>query len=57
MASDAVLFGAVGDPDCDDCETAPAAGTGGAGLRKEMQTFANLRPAKAFAGLEKSVRV
>ncbi len=52
MASDAVLFGAVGDPDCDDLVRHLRPEQAVLGLRKEMQTFANLRPAKAFAGLE-----
>tara|TARA_R110000772_G_scaffold178298_2_gene289710 strand:- start:2090 stop:3139 length:1050 start_codon:yes stop_codon:yes gene_type:complete len=52
MASDAVLFGAVGDPDCDNLERHLRPEQAVLGLRKEMQTFANLRPAKAFAGLE-----
>ncbi|QTD57939.1 3-isopropylmalate dehydrogenase [Parasphingorhabdus cellanae] len=52
MAADAVLFGAVGDPECDDLERHLRPEQAVLGLRKEMQTFANLRPAKAFAGLE-----
>ena len=52
MASDAVLFGAVGDPDCDNLERHLRPEQAVLGLRKEMQTFANLRPAKAFGGLE-----
>ncbi|WP_108809823.1 3-isopropylmalate dehydrogenase [Sphingorhabdus sp. Alg231-15] len=52
MASDAVLFGAVGDPDCDDLNRHLRPEQAVLGLRKEMQTFANLRPAKAFTGLE-----
>jgi len=52
MDSDAVLFGAVGDPSCDDLERHLRPEQAVLGLRKEMQTFANLRPAKAFAGLE-----
>lgn len=51
-AADAVLFGAVGDPDCDNLERHLRPEQAVLGLRKEMQTFANLRPAKAFAGLE-----
>lgn len=50
--ADAVLFGAVGDPDCDNLERHLRPEQAVLGLRKEMQTFANLRPAKAFAGLE-----
>ncbi|HEY9092879.1 3-isopropylmalate dehydrogenase [Parasphingorhabdus sp.] len=52
MAADAVLFGAVGDPDCDNLERHLRPEQAVLGLRQEMQTFANLRPAKAFAGLE-----
>ncbi|MEW4466630.1 3-isopropylmalate dehydrogenase [Parasphingorhabdus sp. JC815] len=51
--ADAVLFGAVGDPDCDNLERHLRPEQAVLGLRREMQTFANLRPAKAFAGLEK----
>ena len=51
-AADAVLFGAVGDPDCDNLERHLRPEQAVLGLRREMQTFANLRPAKAFAGLE-----
>ena len=51
-AADAVLFGAVGDPDCDNLERHLRPEQAVLGLRQEMQTFANLRPAKAFAGLE-----
>lgn len=50
--ADAVLFGAVGDPACDNLERHLRPEQAVLGLRKEMQTFANLRPAKAFAGLE-----
>lgn len=52
-ASDAVLFGAVGDPRYDaleDRRLRPEAAI--LGLRKELGLFANLRPAKLFAGLE-----
>lgn len=51
--SDAVLFGAVGDPRYDaleDRRLRPEAAI--LGLRKELGLFANLRPAKLFAGLE-----
>lgn len=50
--ADAVLFGAVGDPDCDNLDRHLRPEQAVLGLRKEMQTFANLRPAKAFVGLE-----
>ncbi len=50
--ADAVLFGAVGDPDCDGLERALRPEQAILGLRKELDLFANLRPAKVFAGLE-----
>lgn len=49
---DAVLFGAVGDPDCDRLERALRPEQAILGLRKELSLFANLRPAKVFEGLE-----
>ncbi len=54
MASraDAVLFGAVGDPSCDALERHLRPEQAILGLRKELGLFANLRPAKVFAGLE-----
>lgn len=51
-AADAVLFGAVGDPDCDDLERSLRPEQAILGLRKELGLFANLRPAKMFAGME-----
>ncbi|WP_062786130.1 3-isopropylmalate dehydrogenase [Novosphingobium capsulatum] len=50
--SDAILFGAVGDPDCDALERHLRPEQAILGLRKELTLFANLRPAKVFAGLE-----
>ena len=50
--ADAVLFGAVGDPACDDLERHLRPEQAVLGLRREMQTFANLRPAKMFPGME-----
>jgi 3-isopropylmalate dehydrogenase len=50
--ADAILFGAVGDPDCDGLERALRPEQAILGLRKELGLFANLRPAKVFAGLE-----
>jgi 3-isopropylmalate dehydrogenase len=50
--ADAVLFGAVGDPDCDGLERALRPEQAILGLRKELTLFANLRPATLFAGLE-----
>jgi 3-isopropylmalate dehydrogenase len=50
--SDGILFGAVGDPTCDNLERALRPEQAILGLRKELGLFANLRPAKVFAGLE-----
>lgn len=50
--ADAVLFGAVGDPDCDALERRLRPEQAILGLRKELGLFANFRPAKVFAGLE-----
>jgi 3-isopropylmalate dehydrogenase len=50
--SDGILFGAVGDPSCDNLERALRPEQAILGLRKELGLFANLRPAKVFAGLE-----
>lgn len=51
-ASDGILFGAVGDPTCDALERALRPEQAILGLRRELGLFANLRPAKCFAGLE-----
>jgi 3-isopropylmalate dehydrogenase len=51
-ASDAILFGAVGDFDCDKLERHLRPEQAILGLRKELGLFANLRPATVFAGLE-----
>jgi 3-isopropylmalate dehydrogenase len=51
-SADAVLFGAVGDPDCDTLERSLRPEQAILGLRAELGLFANLRPAKLFAGLE-----
>ncbi|MFT3978190.1 MAG: 3-isopropylmalate dehydrogenase [Sphingomonas bacterium] len=50
--ADAILFGAVGDPTCDALERHLRPEQAILGLRKELTLFANLRPAKLFAGLE-----
>ncbi len=50
--ADAILFGAVGDPRCDALDRALRPEQAILGLRKELTLFANLRPAKLFAGLE-----
>jgi 3-isopropylmalate dehydrogenase len=52
-AADAVLFGAVGDPTCDALERDLRPEQAILGLRKELGLFANLRPARVFAGLER----
>ena len=49
--ADAILFGAVGDPECDDLPHELRPEQAVLGLRKELELFANLRPAKAFASL------
>ncbi len=51
-AADAILFGAVGDFACDKLERALRPEQAILGLRKALGLFANLRPAKVFAGLE-----
>ena len=51
-ACDAILFGAVGDFDCDHLERHLRPEQAILGLRKELGLFANLRPAQVFAGLE-----
>ncbi|MFV0645773.1 MAG: 3-isopropylmalate dehydrogenase [Sphingomonadaceae bacterium] len=51
-ASDAILFGAVGDFDCDHLERHLRPEQAILGLRAELGLFANLRPARMFAGLE-----
>ncbi|CAN5543101.1 MAG: 3-isopropylmalate dehydrogenase [Actinomycetota bacterium] len=48
-ASDAVLLGAVGDPEFDGGEIRPEAGL--LSLRKSLGTFANLRPVAAIPAL------
>jgi 3-isopropylmalate dehydrogenase len=50
--ADAILFGAVGDPSCDALERSLRPEQAILGLRRELTLFANLRPAKLFAGLE-----
>ncbi len=49
--ADAILFGAVGDPDCDALERHLRPEQAILGLRKELGLFANLRPAKLFPEL------
>ncbi len=49
--ADAILFGAVGDPDCDALERHLRPEQAILGLRKELELFANLRPATLFPEL------
>ncbi|WOK36045.1 3-isopropylmalate dehydrogenase [Sphingomonas sp. C3-2] len=49
--ADAILFGAVGDPDCDSLERHLRPEQAILGLRKHLGLFANLRPAKLFPEL------
>lgn len=51
-SADAILFGAVGDFECDKLERALRPEQAILGLRKELGLFANLRPATVFKGLE-----
>ena len=51
-SADAVLFGAVGDSACDRLERALRPEQAILGLRSQLGLFANLRPARMFAGLE-----
>ncbi len=51
-AADAVLFGAVGDPACDNLERDLRPEQAILGLRQALGLFANLRPATMFPGLE-----
>jgi 3-isopropylmalate dehydrogenase len=49
--ADAILFGAVGDPDCDALERRLRPEQAILGLRSALGLFANLRPAKLFPEL------
>jgi 3-isopropylmalate dehydrogenase len=49
---DAILFGSVGDFDCDHLERHLRPEQAILGLRRELGLFANLRPATLFPGLE-----
>jgi 3-isopropylmalate dehydrogenase len=51
-AADAVLFGAVGDPECDGLARHLRPEQAILGLRQALGLFANLRPATMFPGLE-----
>ena len=50
--ADGILFGAVGDFSCDHLPRHLRPEQAILGLRKELTLFANLRPAKLFAGME-----
>ena len=52
QAADAVLFGAVGDPECDGLARHLRPEQAILGLRQALGLFANLRPATMFPGLE-----
>lgn len=54
MAADATLFGAVGGPQYDDLPFEVKPERGLLALRKEMDLFANLRPAMVFPSLVSS---
>lgn len=49
--ADAILFGAVGDPGCDNLERHLRPEQAILGLRKELGLFSNLRPARVFPQL------
>ncbi|MDF2697056.1 MAG: 3-isopropylmalate dehydrogenase [Labilithrix sp.] len=51
-AADAVLLGAVGLPEYDECSPAERPEKGLLDLRKELAVYANLRPVKVYPGLE-----
>ncbi len=52
--ADAILFGAVGDPEFDALERAMRPEQAILGLRKALGLFANLRPVRLFPGLEEA---
>ena len=52
LAADAVLLGAVGDPEFDQAPRDRRPETALLQLRQELGVFANLRPAKVWPGLE-----
>ena len=53
-ASNAILLGAVGDPEFDRGDSSRRPETALLAIRRELQLYANLRPAKVWAGLESS---
>lgn len=52
-SADAILFGAVGDPACDNLPRELRPEQALLTMRRELGLFANLRPATVFPGLEK----
>ena len=52
LAADAVLLGAVGDPEFDQAPADRRPETALLQLRKELGVFANLRPAKVWPGMQ-----
>src|ERR1700754_2407792 len=50
--ADAVLFGAIGDPQFDALERRRGPEAALLGIRRELGLFANIRPAILFPGLE-----
>ncbi|MEM7751682.1 MAG: 3-isopropylmalate dehydrogenase [Pseudomonadota bacterium] len=55
VASDAVLFGAMGGPEYDEIPPAVRRQGSVLRLRREMQVFANLRPARGFVEMADAV--
>jgi 3-isopropylmalate dehydrogenase len=53
-ASNAILLGAVGDPEFDRGDSSRRPETALLAIRRELRLYANLRPAKVWAGLESS---
>ena len=51
LASDAVLLGAIGSPECDSLPAEQRPETALLGLRKALGGYANLRPVKAYDAL------
>ena len=52
--ADAILLGAVGDPEFDRGDSSRRPETALLAIRRELQLYANLRPAKVWPGLEAS---
>ena len=51
-SSNAILLGAVGDPEFDRGDSSRRPETALLAIRRELQLYANLRPARVWAGLE-----